>query len=100
MSQQYQHKFSNFGSLALAGTIIHQAPANNSSVVKSIRFNNPSACAITLSHYDASTATTSVIYTINLSAGDYVEVFCNQASTNSAEGGGSHTHFHGHRIGS
>lgn len=70
MSQQYQQKFSNYGSLALAGTIIHQAPANNSSVVKSIRFNNPSACAITLSHYNASTATTSVIYTINLSAGD------------------------------
>lgn len=70
MSQQYQQKFSNYGSLALAGTIIHEAPANNSSVVKSIRFNNSSSCAITLSHYDSSTATTSVIYTVNLSSGD------------------------------
>ena len=44
------------------------------------------------------TSATSVTATINLSAGDYVEVFCNQASTNSAEGGGSHTHFHGHKL--
>ena len=45
------------------------------------------------------TSATTVTAAINLSAGDYVEVFCNQTSTNSAEGGGSHTHFHGHRIG-
>lgn len=66
----YQQKFSNYGSLDLAGTIIHQAPSNNSSVVKSIRFNNSASCVITLSHYNSSTATTSTIYTVNLSAGD------------------------------
>ena len=46
------------------------------------------------------TSATTVTATINLSASDYVEVFCFQDSTNSAEGGGNHTHFHGHRIGS
>lgn len=70
MSQQYQQRFSNYGSLAVIGTTIHEAPANNSSTVKSIRFNNASACTISLSHYEYLTSTTSHIYTVNLSAGD------------------------------
>lgn len=44
------------------------------------------------------TSATNVTATIDLSASDYVEVYCRTGTTNDAEGGGSHTHFHGHRI--
>ena len=46
------------------------------------------------------TSATNVNATIDLSASDYVEVYCRTGATNDAEGGGSHTHFHGYRIGS
>jgi hypothetical protein len=46
------------------------------------------------------TSATNVNAVIDLSASDYVEVYCRQShATNSAEGGNNHTHFHGYRIG-
>tara|TARA_R100000657_G_C4546274_1_gene20747 strand:- start:40 stop:486 length:447 start_codon:yes stop_codon:yes gene_type:complete len=44
------------------------------------------------------TSATTVTALIDLSASDYIEVFCRQSSTNDAEGNVTHTHFHGHRI--
>ena len=40
-----------------------------------------------------------LVCTLDLSASDYVEVYCKQNQTNNAEGGNNHVHFHGYRIG-
>ena len=49
---------------------------------------------------NTSTSATNINAVIDLSASDYVEVYCRQShATNSAEGGNNHTHFHGYRIG-
>ncbi len=66
----YTKKSSNQGTLSLTGTDIYVAPTNNRSTVQSIRFNSAVDYRITLSHYDASTAVTTGVYTMYLSAGD------------------------------
>jgi len=48
---------------------------------------------------NTSTSATNINAVIDLSASDYVEVYCNQNQTNNAEGGNNHVHFHGYRIG-
>ena len=49
---------------------------------------------------NTSTSATSINAVIDLSASDYVEVYCRQShASNSAEGGNNHTHFHGYRLG-
>lgn len=63
-------KFSNQGTLSTSGTIIHTAPDNNVSEVRSLRFNNPSAYTLTLTKYTSGTPT--IIYSLGLSAGDIV----------------------------
>jgi hypothetical protein len=66
-------KFSNQGTLvAVSGTIIHTAPDNNISEVQSMRFTNTAAFVLTVQKYNAATAATTTIYTLNLSAGDIV----------------------------
>lgn len=66
----YQLRSSNQGALLLTGTDIYVAPTNNRSTIQSIRFNSAVDYSITLSHYDAATATTTGVYTMYLSAGD------------------------------
>lgn len=63
-------KFTNEGILSTLGTIIHTAPNNNVSEIRYMRFNNTSAYTLTISKYTASTATTTQVYLVNLSAGD------------------------------
>jgi hypothetical protein len=63
-------KFSNQGTILLSGTIMHTAPENNSSQIRYMRFNNPSAYTLTLKKYTSGSPTK--IYSINLSAGDTV----------------------------
>ena len=63
-------KFSNQGTLSVSGTVIHTAPDNNMSEVRSLRFNNPAAYTLTLKKYTSGTPT--VIYTLYLSAGDII----------------------------
>jgi hypothetical protein len=59
--------FSNQG--VVTGTqVIHAAPDNNRSEVNSLRFTNTSAFALTLQKYTS--AATTVIYSLTLSAGD------------------------------
>ena len=48
---------------------------------------------------NTSTSATNINAVIDLSASDYVEVYCKQNQTNNAEGGNNHVHFHGYRIG-
>jgi len=57
-----------------AGTqIIYEAPEEiTSCIVVYIRLNNPNAYTITLSRYEASTASTVNLYTNTLAAGDSV----------------------------
>jgi len=59
-------KFSNQGTLSTSGTIIHTAPDNNVSEVRSLRFNNPLAYTLTLTKYPSATQ----IYSLTLSGGD------------------------------
>ena len=59
-------KFSNQGTLSTSGTVIHTAPDNNMSEVRSLRFNNPSAYTLTLVKYPSATQ----IYSLTLSGGD------------------------------
>jgi hypothetical protein len=68
----YPKKSSNQGTLSLTGTDIYVAPTNNRSTIQSIRFNSAVNYSITLRYYDASTAVTTSVYTIYLSAGDIV----------------------------
>ena len=48
---------------------------------------------------NTSTSATNINAVIDLSANDYIEVYCKQNQTNNVEGGNNHTHFHGYRIG-
>lgn len=59
-------KFSNQGTLLTTGTILHTAPDNNMSEVRSLRFNNPAAYTLTLVKYPSATQ----IYSLTLSGGD------------------------------
>jgi hypothetical protein len=63
-------EFTSQGTIAVTGTIIHTAPTNGISKSISIRVSNPAAYDITLTKYDASTATSINVYTLNLAAGD------------------------------
>ena len=68
-------EFSNQGVLAVTGTVLArggtvEAPVLNK--ILSLRFNNPAAYVLQLYKYEASTATTSLIYELNLDAGDTV----------------------------
>jgi hypothetical protein len=65
-------EFSIQGDVAVTGTILYTGSISNISLTKVLilRFNNPAACKIRLTKYEAATSTTTTIYTLNLSAGD------------------------------
>ena len=65
-------KFTSQGTLSTLGTVIHTAPDNNVSELRYMRFNNSSAYTLTVSKYTASTAATTQVYSVNLSAGDTI----------------------------
>jgi len=58
-------KFSNQGTLSTSDTVIHTAPDNNMSEVRSLRFNNPLAYTLTLVKYPSAIQ----IYSLTLSGG-------------------------------
>jgi hypothetical protein len=65
-------EFSKQGDVALTGTVLFTGGAGGVLLTKilTMRFNNPAACEIRLTKYEAATSTTTTIYTLNLSAGD------------------------------
>jgi len=58
------------GIISITGTIIYTAPKNAQSKFISIRVSNPAAYDFTLRKYDALTATSIDVYSLNLAAGD------------------------------
>lgn len=66
-------EFTKQGILNITGTLLHTGDNGQPlSKVFTLNFNNPTAYAITLEKYDAKSATSIVLYKINLSAGDTV----------------------------
>lgn len=68
-------EFSYQGVLAVTGTTLATGSDIESPIltkIVSLRFNNPAAYVLQLYKYEASTATTSLIYELNLDAGDTV----------------------------
>ena len=66
-------QFSKAGQVSILGTVIHTgATVNSLSFVKQLKFNNALPYVLTLEIYKADTATTTVLYTLNLAAGDIV----------------------------
>ena len=66
-------QFANAGQLSILGTVIHTgATMGGLSFVKQLKFNNPLPYTLTLEIYKADTATTTLLYTLNLAAGDIV----------------------------
>lgn len=66
-------QFAKAGQLSILGTVIHTGATTGAlSFVKQLKFNNPLAYVLTLEIYKADTATTTVLYTLNLAAGDIV----------------------------
>jgi hypothetical protein len=66
----YQQRRSNHGEIEDTGTDLCEAPANNQTLVKSLRVTHSTSFQFELYFYDASTSASSIIYTLNLSAGD------------------------------
>lgn len=64
------YEFTSQGIIAVTGTIIHTALTNGTSKIVSIRVSNPLAYDLTLTKYNARTATSINVYTLNLNAGD------------------------------
>ena len=66
-------QFANAGQLSILGTVIHTgATSNGLSIISHLKFNNTIPYVLTLSIYKADTAITTVLYTLNLAAGDIV----------------------------
>ena len=65
-------EFSKQGNIAVTGTILYTGSISNISLTKVLilRFNNPAAFQLRLSKFEAATSTTTIIYNLNLSAGD------------------------------
>jgi hypothetical protein len=64
---------SNEGSVGLANTTLYECRTQNVCAINYTRFSNvASAYSLTLKKYDASTSTTTDIYTLSLSMGDTV----------------------------
>ena len=65
-------EFSNQGELSITGTVLLTGgpPTEQLDKISSIRFYNPLAYSIQLYRYEALTFTTTLIYNLNLSAGD------------------------------
>lgn len=68
----YQQRNSNHGLISDSGTDLCEAPANNQTLVKSLRVTHNTSFEFRLDFYDASLTSTSRIYTLNLSPGDIV----------------------------
>ena len=61
------------GELSVLGTILATGSiASISTKITTMRFYNPLAYVLTLERYDASTATSEVLYEFNLAAGDTI----------------------------
>jgi hypothetical protein len=67
-------EISKQGDLSTSGTILYTGSRGGALLTKvsSLRFNNPSAYTLLLEKYEATTATTTVIYDLSLDAGDTV----------------------------
>jgi len=65
-------EFSNQGELSITGTVLLTGGTSTIALNKLVilRFNNPLAYSIQLYKYEALTLTTTLIYNLNLSAGD------------------------------
>jgi len=65
-------EFSNQGELSITGTVLMTGGPTTTVLDKLyiIRFNNPLAYSVQLYKYEALTLTTTLIYNLNLSAGD------------------------------
>ncbi len=65
-------EFSNQGDLSITGTVLLTGGTSTIALDKLVifRFNNPLAYSIQLYKYEALTLTTTLIYNLNLSAGD------------------------------
>lgn len=65
-------EFSNQGELSITGTVLLTGgpPIVVLDKLISLRFNNPLAYSVQLYKYEALTLTTTLIYNLNLSAGD------------------------------
>jgi hypothetical protein len=65
-------EFSKQGNVAVTGTVLFTGSGDISLLTKvlALRFNNPAAFQLILSKFEAATSTTTIIYTLNLSAGD------------------------------
>ena len=66
-------EFIKQGTLSITGTLLHTGDNGQPlSKIFTLSFNNPAAYVITLQKYDAKSATSIILYEINLSAGDTV----------------------------
>jgi hypothetical protein len=66
-------QFSKAGQLSVLGTVIHTGNSSNTlSQVTILKFNNPLAYQLSLAIYKASTATTTLLYSLTLAGGDIV----------------------------
>jgi len=65
-------EFSKQGDLSITGTVLYTGSRGGAALTKvtNLRFNNPAAFQLRLSKFEAATSTTTIIYTLNLSAGD------------------------------
>jgi hypothetical protein len=77
-------EFSNQGVLSITGTVLLTGGTSTVALNRllTLRFNNPVSYNIQLFIYKASTATTTLIYALNLSAGDTVTDDLNYALNN------------------
>ena len=62
------------GEVSIAGTILYTGSAGSgaSTKVLQLKFYNPLAYVLTLERYDAATATSKILYSLTLDAGDSV----------------------------
>jgi hypothetical protein len=65
-------EFSKQGVVSTSGTVLYTGSTTVSLLTKvlTLRFNNPAAFQLRLSKFEATTSTTTIIYDLNLSAGD------------------------------
>jgi hypothetical protein len=65
-------RISKSGNVSTLETKLYVVPANYVADLLSIRFNNSKAYTLTVSKYSQATQSASVLYSLNLSAGDTV----------------------------